>query len=218
MIRLILGLPDSGKTLTAVKFIKECNTPVYTNLDVKLPNAIRLKWDHIIKDNKINWEFWRTQIKKHGNFSLVIDEIHNVMHARRSQSKSNVHLSIFFAQIRKVCGDHEKSHFIAISQELERIDISVRDIASEIVVCEKAQYNNLVPTTVLQENKTVTRLVPTNIIRLTWFNGGRVLQRYNDWRDMGSKTFNYRTVYAGNDLIKHYDSYTLIDFGNESYI
>jgi hypothetical protein len=132
-------------------------------------------------------------------------------------SKQNTLLSTWVAQIRKVTGANEKYHFICISQELERIDISVRDLASEIVVCEKGQ---LYPTNtaILQNGRRVQGQVKDTYIRLTWFVRAQCTKRYESYRDYRTRTYDFRSVFYGNQYMQYYDSYDLIDFGNEVYV
>ena len=227
MIRILLGQPGTGKTITAVKFVVDSKIPCFTNFAVKSKNCIRLKWEHIItyeKNNKgenvnpkLNWKFWREQIKKHGGFHVVIDELHNLMHARRAMSKTNVLLSTWVAQIRKITGANEHAHFIVISQELERIDVSVRDLANDITLCDKRQRGHA-STKVKSGKKYVTVKVPQTYIRLTHFNGGQCTERYRVFRDTGNRTHDYRSYFYANPYMYAYDSYELIDFGMEEYL
>ena len=69
MIRIILGLQGSGKTLTATKKIIDSQELCYTNFNVRSPEVIRLKYDMLLKYNEknrpiaVNWTFGRQPSK-----------------------------------------------------------------------------------------------------------------------------------------------------------
>ena len=230
MIKLYLGGIGSGKSISIVKEIVESEQPFYTNFRIyNAKNSKRLKINDIItkkeKDDKkskgkdvVNWKFWRGEIQKFRNFNIAVDELHNLMHSRRSMSKFNILMSMWIAQIRKVCGSSEKTHFYAISQELERIDISVRDLANLIVWCRKVETKQKITTTVRENGRLFKKEMPMVWIVRYYFLGSDCTRRYSLFRWNGEKSYNFRTKFLANEYFSHYDSYELIDFGESEYL
>lgn len=151
MIICIIGGIGSGKTVTAVKEIIKHDNFSYTNFPMKnFKNYHRIKLDDVIirgekkKDWRVNWDFWQKARKKHKNISIYLDEIHNVIHARRSMSSLNLLMSKWVSQIRKLTSDSETNHLYIISQTLRKIDVDFRDLAQVFIVCRKAQFNKRV--------------------------------------------------------------------------
>ena len=216
MIELILGGVGSGKTLTAIKVIKTSSYPCFTNFATKKLSAHRLKIEDIIIKNAVNWEFWKKQLKEKKNFHIILDELHNIMHSRRSMSKFNILMSTWVAQIRKICGSSEKTHLYCISQELERVDIAVRDLTNHIIYCEKKKLQKM-PTYVYENSKCVIKMIPQTWIFCSHFTGSRASQRYAYFRD-GMAKADFTTYFLGNDYMRYYDSYDLVEFGSEGYL
>jgi len=119
MIIGILGTIGSGKSLSATKLIMENKYPCFTNLNIKSPNTVRIKKEHIIKDvvtgqtksgkdiveQKVNWDYWNNALDKHSQYNIVLDEAHNLLSARRGMTKHNILMGIWISQIRKLLGD-----------------------------------------------------------------------------------------------------------------
>ena len=230
MIVAIIGGIGSGKSLSGVKFMLERDCPLFTNFRLRQKKNIkRLRYDHIFKETLIepdskskktklslNWDFWTGQTKKHDGFDICIDEIHNIFNARRAMSKENVLLQQWVAQIRKILSGNERNHFIIISQRLERIDVSLRDLVGSVIYCQKVQdHNTLIPTYVyIGKTRTLKYLPKTYIIQFM-FKGTYAVDNYQNYVMNGSKTYNYRTRFVANKYYEYFDSYELIDFGGE---
>ena len=223
MIRIILGLQGSGKTLTATKKIIDSQELCYTNFNVRSPEVIRLKYDMLLKYNEknrpiaVNWDFWKAAIKKHKNFNICIDELQHLLSSRRSMSSESNFLISWVAQLRKVTGESESSDFLCISQELMRIDVAVRDLAHEIIYCEKFP-GNLIETEVYENGKRRTKMVPELWILNTYFTGPGCVERYERWKYYGSKSYDKRTMYRANIYLKFYDSYEIVNFGETELV
>lgn len=224
MIKLIVAEPGSGKTaflmheLCSLPGKKFVNWRVYDRDD-----CIRLTTDMIFKETpqedkrkasirSVNWDFWKDAIEKHKSFHIFMDEIQQIVHARRAASHFNTLFSQWISQIRKVTGSNEDAHFYAVSQRLRNIDIAIRELATVIIVPEKWQ-GYPVPTTIRSEGKTFVRNVPRTHIRLTYFLGPECVKKYEYWRE-GLKSYDFRAVFQANYFFRFYNSYEFGDFGN----
>jgi hypothetical protein len=202
MIIVFVGGIGSGKSVSVIKELHERSkySEAYVNFETKkIPNVKRIRMDWIVdtvekegkKQKVVNYPFWNKLRNSGKRFSIYLDEIHNIMHSRMSMTKQNVLMSMWISQIRKVFGEAEKDHLYCISQKLRRIDISLRDLAHWIIECEKIE-------------------TPDGIrILNTYYKG---VEDYEMERVSGRKMFDPRP------LFKYYDSYELLDFGNEVYL
>lgn len=232
MIRIMLGNVGSGKTISAVREIERSPYKVFTNIAMNHPNVIRLKYAHIITTKKIgetksgkdinklvvNWAFWKKQLKELKYFHIYIDELHNIMPSRRSMSQQNILMSQWVAQIRKITGSSESANFVVMSQELQRIDITIRDLAHEIIFCQKVERFPFTKTKARDGKKIKEVMLPQTFIMHTYFGGEGNVQRYWQWRDMGRKSYDRRSYYYANPFMKYYDSYELVEFGESEYL
>jgi len=152
MIIQFLGLPGSGKTASAVRYIMQDGTgkKTYTNIAIKnLKNAVLMNSSMIVKkeikgykkckggdetpiyDFKFNQEFWQENCEAK---NIVLDEIHTMFNSRRPGAKINIILSDFLAMIRRVLGQSPSGEgdCILISQLDRRIDVIGRDMSTQI--------------------------------------------------------------------------------------
>lgn len=208
--------------MSACKLIVHSKAHCFTNFKVYHADITRLKTKHIInfeesKPKTVNWAFWNEAREKHGNYNIVIDELHNIMHSRRAMTKFNTLMSTWVAQIRKVTGSSEKTHMICISQEFERVDIAVRDLAAEIMYCIKVQRGEK-RTEIRQGKRLLKKIIPRSYIIKYHFVGPGCQQRYTAFRDFAKKSYNYRTMFEANPYFKYYDSYELLELGEEEYL
>ena len=196
MIIIVVGGIGSGKSVYMVKLVKDKQEKCYGNFTVrKAKHFTRLKIENVmIKDEKktvVNWEFWKEQLALHNGFHIFLDELHNLMHSRRSMSRENITLTRWVSQIRKVTGDNEHYDLVVITQEIERVDLAIRDLAQEIILCSKWEDHKKLTPTVVYKNKRKTELMlPETWIILTHFKGDRCVKRYQDYRD-GLRRKNY---------------------------
>lgn len=235
MIIIITGGIGSGKSLTAIKEIVDRKQMTFTNFKLNKikdcpVSSIRLKYEHIFKtdiqygprgkktvETGVNYAYWQQAKKRYNGFDIVLDEFHNVMNARRSMSKRNTALSDWLAQIRKVLGDSEQHNLYLITQKLRRIDVNSRDLAHACIKCEKVVYKNqLVPTPVCYKNRLTVRKLPLVVIYKHYFESADALNAY----ELAGIKHGYKgtTRFIANNYYKYYNSYEMVDFGNDEYV
>ncbi len=154
MIICYIGGIGSGKTLSIVKEIVDRKNYPITNFDLKKIKFHRLSFDDLITTDeileegqkkpkiikKVNWAFWEGIRKKHKYFSVYLDEAHNIINARASMSKSNILLSKWVSQIRKVLSDDPVNHLYIITQKPRKIDINFRDLTQIVINCSCIEF------------------------------------------------------------------------------
>ncbi len=192
MIIIILGGIGSGKTLSAVKEIVDNKQFALTNFKLKnVENYHRLKIsDILVKDEKkyrVNWDFWEDIRKKHKNYSIFLDEIHNIIHSRRSMTSVNIQMSKWVSQIRKILADHPTNHLYLISQTARKIDVDFRDLAQIVILCRKYEFGSIV------------------LIKQMWFEG---MQNY----EFGRKKL--MTRFWGNKYYRYFKTGELVTFSD----
>lgn len=189
MIILLLGGIGSGKTLSAVKEIVSNKQYALTNFKLNIKNYHRIKiGDIITKEDKaynVNWSYWEKIRKEKSNYSIYLDEVHNIIHSRRSMSKLNIQMSKWVSQIRKILSDSPNNHLYLISQTIRKIDVDFRDLAQLVCVCSKFDMNGNIH------------------IRQRWYTG---VEDYI----MGKKSIT--RIFKGNKYFKYYKSTELVTF------
>lgn len=154
---MYLGNIGSGKTLSAVIDMVQNKQHItyYANIIPKLPKKtpqIKVIEPHMIikKDivgtkkkrggkeepvyeYKLNKEFWEEF--KGQSKTIVLDEVHNLLNARRPGSRVNVIMGDFLALARRIVGDDPQSEgdLILITQLGRRADVIARDMAHKVV-------------------------------------------------------------------------------------
>ena len=212
LIKVIVGKTGSGKSITAVNEIVKRDCKCYTNFEIMFPKATRLKISHIIKDDveisprgkeihkkRVNWAYWNSVKDKEG-FDIYIDEAHNVLNSRSSMSLWNKNFTSWITQIRKLFGENEKHHLYLITQRLGALDVVARDLLSEIIYCNK-----------VIEGKDV------GIIKYV-FKGAYAIEKFNAFENGLDNTYDSCSWFIANGLFKYYNSYALIDFGDDVYV
>lgn len=196
MIYIFLGGIGSGKSLSMIRSIVDRKDNfALTNFRLKkIKNYHRIKFSDIIipaleKGDKprVNWEFWDAIRKKHKNFSIYIDEIHNVIHARRSMSKENILMSKWVSQIRKILQDKPNNNLYIISQTMSKIDKDFRDLAHLIIKCRAIKLEKEV--IIIQD----------------------VYTSYEHY-EYGVKSFT--SYFRGKKYFDYYDSLDMVTFGD----
>ncbi len=200
MIIIILGGIGSGKTLTAVKNIVDTRNFAFTNFRLKNLRGKykRIEYSDVInkdEQNKkavVNWGFWSDVKKNYKDYSIFLDEIHNIAHSRRSMSTTNILLSKWLSQIRKILQDSPTNHLFLISQTERKIDVDFKELAQVIISCKKFQV------------------------------GKNVYIRNNYYNSMENYYANRRTlskVFKGNKYFRFFDSTELVEFEDgETYL
>lgn len=206
MIIIFVGGIGSGKTLSIIKELVERSkySRAFVNFSTRnIPNTERIRLDWIVgktqvekgkklvEKKTVNWEFWNALKNEKKRFSIYLDEVHNILDSRRSASTYSVLISHWLSQIRKVLEQSERDHLYVITQKINRVDIRIRDLAHWIIECEK----------VIHDEKVI------------------ILRRYYRGIEAYMRNECARTTYfIGNPYFKYYDSYELVDFGNEVYL
>jgi len=233
MIKLILGGVGSGKSVSLARYAAGRDCRVYANFSLRLPNAVRLKVEHIIEKfevrkrrdgtsiygMRVNFDFWKEEWEQYGGCDIIIDEAHNIFSSRRAMSKWNILFSEWFTQIRKILGSSERHDLILASQRVMAIDVTGRELSWEIIFCQKvADTGTLVHTPVVENHKKLFRDLPLLTIMQTRFKGEDCLSAFQAWRDGGAATWTERASFVANPILQYFDSYEFISFGNSEYL
>lgn len=234
MIIAVIGEVGSGKSVTATKKILESPLPAFVNYNVvsKRKDIFRLKKDDIVLktesgqkktgekkyDMSVNWSFWNTALDDYGNYNLCLDEVHNLVHSRRSMDKFNVFASIWISQIRKILGESETSNIYLITQKLQRLDSTFRDLLNQIIYCEKIVDNSIrIKTKCYSKGNLIIKNLPAIYIKNTYFTGSDCDINFNDYFVFGrSQKGVHSSMYLANPFFRFYNSYEL--FGESSYL
>lgn len=154
MIRIVIGLPGSGKTAFMVRYmmLNPAQRKTYSNIKTKIKTQVDIDPSMIIHreliDTKkkrsgelepvykdtLNIDYWR-EIKEPIN--VVIDEAHSIVNSRRAMSKINQIVTDWLALIRRVLGSNAAGYgeLTLITQLLNKIDINARDMSTNITLC-----------------------------------------------------------------------------------
>ena len=233
MIIIYVGGIGSGKTISAMKELATRPYKAYTNFktfNINKPLE-RLKWSQIYnkipkehyKDGRVkkwdytmNYEYWRKQIKQEP-FDIFIDEMQEMMHSRRGQSHQSICGTKWVSQIRKILGYDEENHLYVITQRPRSIDIHCRELAQYWIYCDKITLPIPMKTKMFNGK---TKILPTHIIRQYLFDANQF-----DYENVTLERIQRSTSRAisksgfiANPLIQFYDSYQLVDFGNEEFV
>ena len=249
MIRALVGGIGSGKSVSAARMIARRKMPTFTNFGSNLPNVTRLEIGHIMKETfvespsgrgkparklSINWEFWKNALEETEGFDIILDEVHNIVNSRRAMSSFNVNMGMWLSQIRKILGSSERNDIVLITQRINRIDLTFRDLLHEIISCDKMwvtkkgrwiagtnankKYARLIETKTWHNGKTRMRMVPEAIIIQHHFTGDQCVQRYEAFMMGMKKMHTSRNWFKANRFMQYYDSYELIEFGDSAYL
>lgn len=232
MIRIITGNVGSGKSLTAVARIIRSDKQIFSNMKISIKNNKRLKFEHIVKTDIIedargkakevkvvNWDFWKSTLKQHPSFSIYLDEMHNIFSSRLSNTRNNVTMSRWLAQIRKITGSNENTDLVAITQEITRVDVVIRELCHEVIYCTKLVMPDKTDTVIRVNGRLVTKKLPMTYIVQTYFTGASAVSRYGHYRNTNDRSlYNRKTYLYANPIFKFYDSYEIIEFGEGAYL
>lgn len=205
MIVVFLGGIGSGKTLSAIREIRKRKQFVFTNFNIKqIKDYHRIKFTDVIipgekkSDYDVNWKFWEKQRSKHDYFSIYLDEVHNIIDARASNTVINRLMSKWVSQIRKITSDTTQNNLFLISQKIRRIDVNFRELAHVFVECRKVQ-------TFDKNDKPVKTFIVQD-----YFNG---IDNYEKDRRACRLAFRAEPYY------KYYDTTEMVKFSDvETYI
>lgn len=193
MIIIITGDIGSGKSATMTYHaLKRMATgfTVFTNFTLKPPKDLKGRWKLLDPNTFDDFDYWKGQLE--GKVCIMIDEIHNVIDARRAMSRKNIKTTHWLAQIRKVLKGHSTNHLICATQYLRQVDIRIRDLAQRMMECRFIKGRT-------REEDTV---INTHFAKD--FNG--------DFAYVKRTAFNPSFIY------RYYDTYELIDFGSSGMV
>lgn len=220
MIRLCYGNVGSGKTASAVRWMKNRpNSRIYTNIEVSgrgFSHVVKLKPEMIIKKEKIgekrtgepkykyklNVEYWKEMRKKYGQMDVVIDEAHIFFNPRRAMSHVNVIMSDFLALLRRIVGNSEGSdgELILITQLQRRLDPIAKDMSTHV------QYH------IHHYNKLCSKC------RFSWYENNEVSMKYEDCPCCGHwNVKKYNNTIEVFDFKDNEKFKIWIDYGNKTY-
>jgi len=197
MIICYLGGIGSGKSVSVVKEIIEKKKFVFVNFELKnVKNYHRIKVKDILIEREknaydINWSFWNEMALKYKGYSIVLDEVHNLIHSRRSMTSMNILMSKWVSQIRKILCDSEENHLYLISQTLRKIDVDFRDLIHLFCVCKVVKIEDKV------------------WIKQYWYNG------IDDYLNGICKI---KTIFLANPYFEYYDTKKLVFGEDKIYI
>lgn len=146
MIRIFLGKLGSGKSLHAIKEMKDDTSRLkyYTNLEADFKNVEIIAEKEIIQEviekgktktkteYQLNWNYW---IKQKKPLNVIWDEIHLTAGSRRSMSKKNMIIMEFVAMARRITGMDEAGYgtLTFVAQTDFSIDKYIRHLANDIL-------------------------------------------------------------------------------------
>lgn len=151
MIRIMLGLPGSGKTACMVRELVKNPSRKITYSNIKTwhiennrlitPRMIAHK-DHIstkktgekVYKLSLNQEYWKNIVRKEKSINVILDEAHTLIDSRKSMSNINKVMSDFLSLIRRIIGSNEMGYgqLVLISQLERRLDIIAREMATNV--------------------------------------------------------------------------------------
>lgn len=241
MITLVFGLMGASKTASIVREMKRnpSNRPTFTNIVTKgIPNVYLIKPEMIVKKELLgnkrdgtpvyqytfNEEFWRKTVEKYGSINIYLDELHTLVDARTAMSKKNKIMNDFFAMIRRSLGQGEDGYgqFIGITQLDRRIDVVLRDMATQIRHCKMhyqkrckscgyvfAEHNEIAePQWSCPSCGVRGKLHKENHVAEIWHFGS--YPNYTSWKVFGAKT--YHMHYFVNDIEQVFGNYDTLQW------
>lgn len=121
-LRIYVGMFGTGKTLSAVEYVRR--NAIKYNLNV-LSNIhlTDIKYTPLVNYSQI--------IDSPGNTIVLIDEISTVLNAREWKN-FNINLLFQLLQCRK-----DKKELVGTAQRFAHVDKLIRDITAEVIVCRK---------------------------------------------------------------------------------
>lgn len=234
MIVGIIGGVGSGKSITVVKEIIDKGKPCFVNFDVKCKNKniIRLKTSDVVSIDEevsprgkktykysVNWEFWKkAQQKFPQGFDIYIDEIHNIINSRRAMTKFNQFFNQWLAQIRKIFGQQENNNLYMISQRISGIDIGSRELVDTIIFTTAIKHFYTDKKTGARYKVLDNKKRQIVDVMKHYFIGEECLNAFMDFKYNGSKTYTGRSLFRANKYFDYYNSYQIIEFGNDLYL
>lgn len=175
MIIGFFGNMSSGKTLLAVKNAYEDSI----KMNKRVISNIKLNFDHIKLDTEELIIKSKSDPYFFNNSILLVDEIHNIIDARRSSSLLNTEFTLFLTQIGKL----EVNPILYTSQIYEsQIDLRMRAFTDREVFCERFEIRNNRVIPVMHDTRiTNNPIMIKMIIRDNKMAGEKVLIRRGNY-------------------------------------
>jgi len=236
---------NSGKSACAIReTVIYKHMKYYTNILPKKPritsNIITIEPEMIIKrtvkdvkkkrdgseenvyEYELNKEFWTEQAIR--PLSVMIDEAHDYLNARKSMSKINEILGSFLALARRIVGETDgEGDLIFITQLDRRIDVICREMAHQIrwhvchyrktcLACGLTWYEN-------SDFPEKIKLCPAcgnyklrkHSFKIECFHYANI-SAFDAWKQFGMSTFHKR--YYINDIEKYFPLYDTLQWEN----
>lgn len=132
MIFGLFGNLSSGKTITSIMLIDNYfkNQPVISNIKLNFDNAITLSIEKLYDYAINNPEYFLNKI-------LLVDEIHNIVDARRSSSSLNTKFTLFLTQLGKL----DCTLFFTSQILSSQVDLRLRNLCDVFIFCERVLEN-----------------------------------------------------------------------------
>ena len=240
MTIMFLGLPGSGKSSNAVKWMmtEGRNLKTYSNIvTYGVPNNIPINSSMIIKKevigqkkngetifkSELNKEFW---MNLNEPVNVIIDEAHSVLfNSRRAMTKNNIIASDWLAMIRRVLGEASfgTGELILISQLSRRLDIIAKEMTHQIryfkchysKICKKCNTswneNNEMPEKIWE----CPRCGSDKITKFNFQNEVlhfQGIEDFNAWKECGYPSFY--SHYMVTDIEKYFNKYNTLQWEN----
>ena len=235
MISIWLGLPGSGKSACAVRYmLSKAKRTTFSNIIMNTKDKMfhELKMDMLVKkellktkkdgtpvyEYKSNEEFWKKARKKYGPMNVVLDEAHIIMDSRKSQSKVNKIMNDTLAVIRRVLGskDSHSGEMMLITQLDRRIDVIAREMATSVRyhVCHYVLKCSECKSKFPENSETPEKLLSCPCCGSTKLNKCnfnievwhyRNMDAYDMWKEYGMRTHHMH--YFVRDIEKYFPMY-----------
>jgi hypothetical protein len=246
MISLYLVSIGSGKTACAVREISQRvnHQKVYSNIvlkgklatknfkvldDYMIFSVVQDKKTGKLMPDKLNIDYWKQQINE--PVTIVLDELHNLINARKTKSKINVIMTDFLALLRRVIGSLDKGtgELIGITQLPRRLDVVFREMATNVKyhicyykkTCKKCGLtwaeSSETPETkyICPRCKSPKLDKHTHIIEVFSF---RNIRDCEYWLEFGKPTYyKHHFIYDIEKYFKYYDTYSFDNLISKYY-
>lgn len=229
MIRISLGNIGSGKTVSEVRNMYYTHNDIYSNIVTKFKHQHNLTYNMIIKriqngkneKKSLNIDFWK-KVKK--PVTVVLDEVHTILNARRSMTKINIIFTDWLSLLRRVLGTATYTGDLVLITQLEnRVDIIAREMAHQIryhichyqKICRKCSiiwYENS------ESAEPIVRCHKCGGYNIQKFNHRIEIKHFTSmenfklWKEMGINTF-YKH-YIINDIEQFFPMYNTLQWDN----
>jgi len=217
---------------------------VFTNIDIKSSNVVKITADMIIKkesvrvkktgeevyEYKLNEEFWRKAVAKYGSISVVIDEAHQFYNPRRSMSKINIICNDWLSLIRRVLGSNDsgQGELVLITQLDRRIDVIAREMATNVsysichftLFCKSCGYTERINNETPERRETCPRCNKilkkcNHFLEVYKFSN---INAYDNWQSWRAKSFyKHYIIHDIEEYFKYYNTYQWEDMFSDLY-